>query len=51
MILLSVSGCVTTSGSFCDIYIPVRTLEGGRKDQRDAIDKNNAVYLKMCLAH
>jgi hypothetical protein len=48
--LLTVSACGTASnsGSFCDLYQPVRTLEDGRKDQRDAIDKNNAVYLEKC---
>lgn len=48
MTLLSVGMCATPSGDFCSIYEPVRTLDGGRKDQRDAIDHNNAVYLEMC---
>lgn len=46
--LLIVSQCATSSGNYCDLYEPVRTLEGGRKDQRDAIDHNNAVYMEMC---
>jgi len=32
------------------IYEPVKTLDGGRKDQRDAIDRNNAVYLERCAS-
>ena len=46
--MLIVSGCATNIGNFCDVYEVVPTLEGGRKAQRDAIDKNNAYHMEKC---
>lgn len=46
MILLFVSSCAVNSvGDFCDIYLPVPTLDEGTEEQRMLIDKNNAVYM------
>jgi len=48
LIALTVTGCVTSSGNFCEIYKPVRTLEVGTELQKLTVDQNNAAYLENC---
>ena len=48
VMMITLSGCVMNTGNFCDVYLPVPTLDGGRKEQRDNIDKNNAYHMERC---
>jgi len=52
-ILLIVSvlgGCSgVTANSFCDLYVPVPTIENGTKEQQYKTDRNNAIYAEFCL--
>ena len=49
LMTLSVSGCKTVSvNNFCELYEPVYSRDTDRQELRDNINKNNAVYLKLC---
>lgn len=48
LLSLFLLGFCQTAGNFCDVYVTVPTLDGGRKAQRDAIDKNNAYHDAHC---
>jgi len=52
-ILLIVSvlgGCSgATTSDFCDLYVPVPTIENGTQEQQYKTDRNNAMYAEFCL--
>lgn len=48
--LLSVSGCKTVSlNNYCDLYEPVYSRATDRQELRDDINRNNAVYIELCI--
>ena len=49
MIPFIVTGCESIStNNFCDLYTPVKTLPKSIPQSID-VDKNNAIYLDLCL--
>ena len=48
--LLSVSGCKTVLlNNYCDLYEPVYSRATDRQELRDDINRNNAVYIELCI--
>jgi hypothetical protein len=48
--LMFVSGCKTVSlNNYCDLYEPVYSRATDRQELRDNINRNNAVYLELCI--
>ena len=50
-IALLLSGCVSVGGAnnFCRIYEPVYTSEEDTEETVEAVGRNNAVYMVLCL--
>ena len=49
-IVLSLGGCSSAlrDVSFCDVYIPVYTVEQDTDETRFSVNLNNAVWLGIC---